>query len=643
MNESKTASEILNYVGGRTNVRSLTHCFTRLRFILKDTSKADRESLERVDGVISVVEANGEYQVVCGANVEEIFNEIEKLTGNSLEEEEMHLSWNLLLQKSTEIFAPLVPAIAASGLLKGLLSAAARISLFDGFTATSTYEIITLASNVIFYFMPVFLAFSAAKALKVNQVIAMMIGAFLCHPSLDALIMNVSKQDTIFGLPVVKMAFKFGESTKIFSYTETVIPIILIVICMHFLEKFLKKTIPEILHVILLPGIEFLIMLPITLSIVGPIGIYVGYVVQLLYSALYGFSPLLGGVIIGGLWCVLVIFGAHRSLLPIGLNDVSLTGTNTLMCFAGAANFAQAGAALGVMLKSKKSDTKQVAGAGLLSAALVGVTEPAIYGVNLRFKKPMICAVIAGAMGGAVMGIGKAVNTGFANNGVLTIASYYGEGTSFSQFLAYLIGIGTSFFGAAILTYIVGFSEDGVTASKSAAENTEETEKPEEAVRTEERTTYSEAKIELASPTAGRTFDLKEVNDPVFSGGSLGNGIAIDPSNGIVIAPCDGKVSAVYPAGHAAGLTLDNGVELLIHIGTNTVELGTSYFERKINQGDHFKKGDALLTFDPEGIRAAGYEPTVICAIVNTRIYTNVEGLVGIEADTDTVVITIEK
>lgn len=463
MDYKNVAQNILANVGGAENVKDVTHCFTRLRLVLRDNSKANKAVVEKLEGVIQVVEAGGQFQIVLGSKVNKVYDEflpmVNVAEGNDVAAEKGSLG-NTILQMISKIFTPLVPAIAAAGLIKGLLSAAAKIPALGSFTSTDTYTILNTASNIIFYFMPVFLAYTAAKALKCNEIIAMVIGGFLCHPTIDALVQNVGEKSTIFGLPVVKKAFTIGESTKVFSYTESVIPIILAVIVLYFLEKGLKKIIPEILQIILVPGLSLIIMVPVVLVVVGPVGIYIGYAIQWLYNALYGFSPLLGGIIVGGLWGVCVIFGAHRALLPIGLNDVAISGTNTLMCFAGSANFAQAGAALGVMLKTKNAELKQVAGAGALSAWLVGVTEPAIYGCNLRLKKPMVCAVIGGAVGGAIMGIGHAVNTGFANNGILTIASYYGPTTSLGQFIAYLIGICVAFFGTAVLTYIVGFEDD---------------------------------------------------------------------------------------------------------------------------------------------------------------------------------------
>ena len=627
MDYGRIASDILEHVGGKSNVRSVTHCFTRLRFVLHDESKARKDIVEQLEGVISVVVAGGQFQVVCGAKVTKIYDEVVKLLGETeVSQSGQKFSMNFVLQKISEIFTPLVPAIAAAGLIKGLLSAAARLPMFDAFTATSTYMILNTASNIIFFFMPIFLAYTAAKALKCNEIIAMVIGGFLCHPAIDAMIQDVGTASTIFGLPVIKKAFTIGESTKVFSYTESVIPIILAVIVLYFLEKALKKIIPEILQIILVPGLSLIIMIPIALVVVGPVGIYVGYGIQWLYQALYSFSPLLGGIIVGGLWGVCVIFGAHRALLPIGLNDVAISGTNTLMCFAGAANFSQAGAALGVALKTKSVETKQVAGAGALSAFLVGVTEPAIYGCNLRLKKPMVCAVIAGACGGAIMGIGNAVNTGFANNGILTIMSYYGEGTSFARFAAYLIGIAVAFFGAAVLTYLVGFDE--VVTEKAAAGPS--VGQPETGRKPSIEVSRADADIRITSPVEGKAISLKETSDEVFSTEALGKGIAVIPEEGQITAPGNGTLSVLYPTLHALGFALDNGVELLIHIGVDTVELKGEGFQKFVEQGARVKKGEKIVSFDIEKIKAKGYDPTVMVLISNTDDYA---GVTGIPAD----------
>ena len=641
MDYNKIAQDILDNVGGKANVKQVTHCFTRLRFILKDESLAKKDVVEHLEGVISVVVSGGQFQVVCGAKVTKIYDATvailgDAVAGGSVDEQvpdQKQPLGNLILQKITEIFTPLVPAIAAAGLIKGLLAAFAKVPGFD--TANSTYIIMNTASNVIFYFMPIFLAYTASKALKCSTVVAMMLGGFICHPTIDALVQDVATKSTIFGLPVIKMAFTVGESSKVFAYTESVIPILLGVIVLYFLEKFLKKVVPEILQLILVPGLSLIIMVPVMLTVVGPVGIYVGYIIQFLYNALYGFSPVLGGIIVGGLWGVCVIFGAHRALLPIGLNDVALTGTNTLMCFAGSANFSQAGAALGVMLKTKSQDLKQVAASASLSAWLVGITEPAIYGCNLRLKKPMVCAVIAGALGGGIMGIGHAVNTGFANNGILTIMSYYGEGTSLGQFVAYLLGIAVAFFGAAILTYIVGFEDvDAVPAGAAALES--DLAMPTAPVHTGET-------VEIASPIEGKAYPLNEVQDEVFASEALGKGIAVLPTKGEVVAPADCTVSVLYPTLHAMGLKLEDGTELLIHIGMDTVAMNGDGFTKHVNEGDKIKKGTPIVSFDIDKIKAAGYDTTVSVIISNTADFAEVTGVPAEKADLTRVVIKAVK
>lgn len=485
MDYQLVAKSIIQKVGGKENIESVTHCMTRLRFHLFHNERAEKSALEKTEGVVGVVIANGEYQVICGQKVVKIYEAMVELLNDNTEKVEIPCSLeneintgkenstrstnfvkpnkgNEILQTIAQIFTPLVPAIAASGLIKGILTALRLLMNRRGIdiSTTDTYVILYAASQVIFYYFPIFLAMTTAKALRCNRVIAMAIGASLVYPQMDAIIQDVSVKTTIFGIPVIKGVWKIGESEKVFSYTESVIPILLAIFVMAYLERLLKKIIPEILEIILVPGIELFLMLPLTLCVLGPVGIYIGNGIQFCYSALMNISTILGGFLIGGLWGVLVIFGAHRALVPIGINDVALTGKQNLLAFAGAANFAQGGASLGVMLRTKSKELKQISGAATLAATLVGITEPAIYGCNLRLKKPMICAIISGAIGGAIIGAGNVFGDAFANNGILTIFTYAAFGTR--RFLFYLVGIAVSFFGAAISTYFLSFDESGM-------------------------------------------------------------------------------------------------------------------------------------------------------------------------------------
>lgn len=631
MNYKKIAADILENVGGKANIKSVTHCFTRLRFVLKDDKKVRKEVVEHLEGVISVVVAGGQFQVVCGAKVTKIYDEVIELVGDAYAEEmnaesskEKQSIGNTILQKVTEIFTPLVPAIAAAGLIKGLLTAAKLLMNNYGYdlAATDTYNILYNASQVIFYFMPIFLAYTCAKALKCNQVIAMAIGGTLVYPAIDTMIQNTEVASTIFGLPIMKGAWQIGESVKIFSYTESVIPIILAVIVMAVLEKYLKKFIPEILQIILVPGLELLIMLPLVFVVLGPIGIYVGNGVQFIYDSIMGVSAILGGALIGGLWGVFVIFGAHRALLPIGLNDVAVNGHQNLLAFAGSANFAQGGAALGVMLKTKSKDLKQVAASAAIAATLVGITEPAIYGCNLRLKRPMIYAVIFGAIGGAIMGMGNVYGDAFANNGILTIFTYAAYGMT--KFTFYLVGIGVAFFGAAAMTYFIGFDD---VDSKEKIKKTIVVELPDH------------VDVEIASPIEGEAIELTDVNDEVFASCALGKGIAIIPTKGEVVAPADCVVSLIYPSLHAIGLTLEDGTEILIHVGMDTVKLNGKYFTKNVEEGSSVKKGTKIVSFDLDALKKEGFDMSVPVVISNTNEFSKVIGIPNGKVDINTTVI----
>lgn len=621
MDYRKIAEDIIKNVGGKENIESLTHCFTRLRFILKEENKANKPRIEQLEGVISVVQAGGEYQIVCGAKVEHIYDaliqvlDMEQLSNTNTEtvkhKKTAKQIGNQLLQTITQIFTPLVPAIAAAGLIKGFLTAAKLIMSNRGvdISTSDTYTILFAVSQVIFYFFPIFLAMTCAKALRSNQVIAMVIAGTLVYPGIDTMIQDVATKTTIFGLPVVKGAWQIGESVKVFSYTESVIPIILAVCVMAFLEKWLKRIIPEVIQLILVPGLELLIMIPLTLSLLGPIGIYIGNGIQIGYDAVIGVSPILGGALIGGLWGVFVIFGAHRALLPIGLNDVALNGHQNILAFAGSANFAQGGAALGVMLRTKSKELKQIAASGTIAATVVGVTEPAIYGSNLRLKKPMVCAIIAGAVGGAIMGFGGVYGDAFANNGVLTIFTYAAFGMR--KFMFYLVGIAVAYFGAAALTYIIGFEEE--LSEERNSENVND-EIYEDSGVIEESNKLEESNVDksttLYAPLEGELISLLEIEDQAFASGGMGQGVAIIPSKGEVLAPWDCTVSMIYPTLHAIGLQLDTGLEMLIHVGMNTVELEGKHFTKHVEVGQHIERGTKIISFDLEEITKAGYDLT---------------------------------
>ena len=609
MDYNRIAKDILDNVGGSSNVKDLTHCFTRLRFVLKDSKKANKEIIEHLEGVISVVESGGQFQVVLGAKVTKVFDAMTPMV--SIEEGSSDNSaqpkgniWNRLLIAVSNMFTPMVPAIAASGLMKGFLTIAKIIIANNGgdITTNQTYILLLGATDAIFYFMPLILAYSCAKVFKANEFIAMALGGTMCYPAIVALMTGESAV-SMFGIEITKA-----------NYASSVIPIIIGVFILSYIQRFLEKVIPEVLKIILVPGISLFVMVPATFMVFGPIGIYIGNAINFLYTGMMDISPILCGAFIGGMWCVFVVFGAHRALLPIGINDVAQYGHQNLLAFAGAANFSQGGAALGVMLKSKDKNLKTVAASSSISAVLCGITEPAIYGCNLRLKRPMVCAIICGAIGGAIMGAGGVYGDAFANNGVMTLATYAAFGLT--KFLFYLVGIGVAFFGAAILTYLVGFEDVG-TVSKSKKEK-------KIVVNT---VAAKNADIVIASPVEGKAVSLADVNDEVFSSEALGKGIAIIPEKGEVVAPADCTVLMVYPTLHALGLKLDSGAELIIHVGIDTVNLEGKYFKKHVEEGTHVSKGTKLISFDINKLKEAGFDTIVPVIVSNTDEYSFVSGM----------------
>ncbi|EKR9335520.1 PTS glucose transporter subunit IIA [Enterococcus faecalis] len=597
MDYQAIAKEILKDVGGKDNIVDVTHCYTRLRFVLKDTKQANKEALLQTEGVISVVESGGQYQVVLGNKVAHVYNALEPLLAQQLttktSTKEKNSLGNRILNTVAAIFTPVVPAIAASGMLKGILAIAVMVA--NNFYQVdlkplNTYIILSAASDALFYFMPVILGYSAAKVFKTNEYIAMVIGATLCYPTIVSL-MTEKSAVTLFGLHVTKA-----------NYVSTVIPIILAIFMLAYVQRFLEKVIPEVLKIIMVPTLSLLLMIPATLLLFGPIGIYLGDGVNWLYYYIMNFSPILLGGFIGGIWCVLVIFGAHRGLVPIGINDVARTGRQNLLAFAGAANFSQAGAAFGVFVRTKNKDLKAVAASATVTA-LFGITEPAIYGANLRLKKPMIYAVASGAAGGALMGWGGSYGTAFANQGLLTIPVYAEAGTK--AFICYLLGCGIAFFGAFLLTIFLGFNDLPLDESRQ------------EPVLKTEATTVKE-KQRIQAPVQGQLVSLDQINDEVFASQQMGKTLAIYPTEEQIVSPGNGQVTALYPTHHAIGLKLDNGAEILLHIGINTVELKGRGFETFVKVGERVRLGQKLLSFDKQVIQAAGYDPTVLVIVTNT-------------------------
>lgn len=603
-----TARELVKELGGDSNIMNVTHCATRLRFILKDESIVDSGKVTKIPGVITTVQAGGQYQVVIGNHVKDAYGFVMELI--TVDETQASASGNKvglfsrLVDVISSIFAPFLYTLAACGILQGILGIFVALGAID--TTGGTYQILNFVSWTAFTFLPVLIAITASKKFGVNTYAAVVIACALVCPDY---INMVNAGDPVYFL---------GIRVQLLSYTSSVIPIILAIWIASYVQKFFDKYLPIVVRNLFSPMFTITIMVPLTLLAFGPIGNTVGGAIGGAYNYLYGLSPIVAGIIVGGLWEVLVIFGVHWGITPVTVGNYSALGYDTFTGLQASAVFAQAGAALGVFLKTKDKDMKGVS----LSAAvtgLFGITEPAIYGVNLRLKKPMICGCVAGAIAGAVGGAFNAVSWGYNMPGIATIPAYFKAG-HMSQFLGFLLSIAIAFVLGIIFTWIVGFEEKVETAEVTAA--APETEKPaaeeviEENAVKEDTAKEVKNSFEIACPVKGKVIPVSEVKDEVFASKAMGDGVGIIAADGNVYAPFDGTAAVVFPTGHAVGLSAD-GVEMLIHIGINTVELDGKGFEPKVQQGDAVKKGDLLVSFDKAFIEEKGYDSTVVFIVTD--------------------------
>mgnify|MGYP001016227869 FL=1 len=581
------AGDILEKVGGEANVASLSHCATRLRFKLKDAARADKAAVEKLPGVITVMEAGGQFQVVIGNNVPIVFAEIgqiSKLTGDTAggDEGEKGNLLNRFIALVSAIFSPMLWPLAGAGLLKAILAMATTFNWMDA--TSTTYAILNAAGDGLFTFLPIFLAVNAAKRFRTNQFTSMAIAAALCYPAIVALA-SATDPVTFFGIPVAMV-----------TYTSSVIPIIIAVWLQSHLEKFLNRVLPSWLRNFTTPLLVLAIMVPLTLLTVGPVTSYAASAVSHGVAWLFTTVPWLAGAIMGGFWQVFVIFGLHWGFIPFMVNDYSTIGYSLMAGPLPAAVLAQAAAALAVLFRTRNTALKELAGPSALSGFVAGITEPAIYGVNLRLKKPFYYGVAGGVVGGAIAAAGGSASSAFVFPSLLGLSAYMQVGS----FTLQLIGTGVAIAIAFVLTMVLGFEDI-------------EEENP-----AEELIPAAPGANELAAPVSGAIVPLAEVKDKVFASGALGNGIGIVPSNGKVYAPFAGTVVTAFPTGHAFGIKSPDGVEVLIHIGIDTVQLDGKGFVPAVGQGQTVEAGDLLCTVDLDAISAAGYDPTTIVVVTNS-------------------------
>lgn len=594
------AEKIVTNVGGTDNIVGLTHCVTRLRFRLKDESKADREKLMEQNGVLSVVLGNGQYQVVVGNAVKDIFDTIqnryviEKSEGVS--EEKKNGNWFMrALNTMSAIVNPIVIALAGAGMIKALLVIlSTTLGILD--STGSTYKILASAGNSVFYFLPLFLAYSSAKAFKCNPFISAAIVAALLEPNFTSLMTNAGDVSTFAGIPVVLM-----------GYSGTLVPAIVSVFVYSKLEKLLKKIIPKSIELFALSFAALLVMVPLTAIVIGPIGVYFANGVGNFVNFLSAKNGLVTGGVIGAGWTFLVMLGIHWGVVPIMINNIAAYGFDVIRPMVAAATFASAGAAFGVFLKSKNKGNRAFALSAMIPALLGGVTEPIIYGISLKYKKPFIAQVIGGAIAGGFMGMMHTKAIVYVFPALTTLPAFVGD-----TFIYYVIGILLAFVITAVITYILGIDEEikNIKTEKNKIVDNK-----------------AVVKENLNSCADGIALPLSEVSDEVFASESIGKGIAVIPDNGVLYAPADGVVSAIFPTGHAVGITTEEGAEILLHIGINTVELNGKGFAIKVNAEQKIKSGEPLVLFNINEIKQAGYDTTIMMIVTNTESYDRVEAI----------------
>lgn len=570
-------------MGGKDNINEVWHCATRLRFRLKDESICKTSEIENLDGVVTVVQSAGQYQVVIGNSVGKVYNELISLTGDIVtksndtksKNKQKENILNRFFSFVSGVFTPFLGALAASGILKGFITLAVTFNWMSN--KSGQYLILNAASDTIFYFLPIFIAFTAAKVLKIDRFVAVAIAGALVYPSLVTA-MSAKTAIRFFGIPVSSL-----------TYSSTVIPILLALWVLSYLQPLLDKIFPEAIRNIFTPLLSLIIMVPLTLLVVGPLGNGISDILAKVLAAIHNFSPLVAGALLGAFHQVMVIFGVHWALIALMINNIATLGKDPWLPIVCIAVFSQAGAALGVFLKIKDKKMKTLAGSSFLTA-IFGITEPAIYGVNLKLKKPMYIAIGSGAIGGAIAGFGQVEANTFTFPSILAIPTYLGRGFNFE-----IIGLVVTFILAVVGTYLFGVDNSKANMKKSTPISG----------------------VDLFQPVEGEVIPLSSVNDEVFSSGKMGQGYAIKPSNGMVKAPFDSTVEAIFPTGHAIGLKTNDGNEFLIHIGINTVELNGKYFKTLVKQGDFVVQGQNLIEFDYKKIKDAGYDDTVMVILTN--------------------------
>lgn len=622
MDYKKLASTILGEVGGEKNINGLGHCATRLRFNLKDDKKPNTDRLKNTPGIMGVVSKGGQYQVIIGSDVGSVYREIANQApalddeGEETGDDDRSVVAKII-DTITGIFTPILPAITAAGMLQAVLSLLVVFNLVSN--ESQTYQIVQFMADSAFYFLPILLAMSSAQKFKTNAYLAAMIGGILLHPNFISMVETAEATGgiSLFGLPVSPV-----------TYSSSVIPIILSVWFMSYIEPIADRVSPKAIKFFSKPLITIAIVGTVAIVAIGPLGHLVSDVISSGIQGLENIAPWLVPTILGAFTPLMVATGTHYGIVPIGINNRMVNGYDTVI-YPGmlASNVGQGAAALAVGFKSKDSTIKQLASSAGLTG-LFGITEPALYGVNLRYKTPLYAAMLGGGIGGLYMGITRVRNFAGGSPGLLTLPSYIGDDT-LQFFINASIGAAISIVIAFIVSYIL--FKDPETSEDELVKNGDAVLDP----AADELGAGSNEKTEetIFSPIKGEVVDLAAVNDGMFSEEILGQGVAIKPIEGIVKSPVNGKVTAVFDSKHAIGLTTDSGMELLIHVGIDTVQLNGEGYEYAVERDQVVSVGDTLINFDLDFIIDKGFDTITPVVITNSTEYQDVLNLTDLDVD----------
>ena len=604
------AMEIVKHVGGKENIISLTHCVTRLRFQLKDESKADDEILKNMDGVVTVMKSGGQYQVVIGNHVPMVYADVCEVAqihaGDHTDQPKVKKKpFDMLVDTVSGIFQPILSVLSAAGMMKGLNALCLAMGWYSAGSGADV--LMTTIGDAMFMFLPVILGYTSAIKFGLKPFVGLVIGAALCYPAIQASTLAGAGEPlytlftgSIFESPVYLTLFNIPIITM--DYTSTVIPVILICYLASKVEKGFNKIIPDLLKFFFVPMFTLLISLVIGFILIGPIATYGSNIIASGIMQVRSFSPMIAGALVGGLWQILVVFGLHWGIIPIYINNIATLGFDNVMLPFFGGSFATTAVVVAMMIKTKDKKLKQVATSGSITAYM-GITEPTLYGVNLPKKYPLIAAMVGGASGGLYAGLTQTHRFATGSSGIPAVLLYIGDNTM-TCFYNILVALLISIVVTAVLTLLLSLKFEG---------------------KEDQEVITDLDKNIILSPIKGEVLPLSQSEDEAFSSESMGKGIVIVPREGKVIAPCDGTVSVLFPTKHAIGIISDSGVEILIHIGINTVNLNGKGFKTYINQGDRIKAGDLLVSFDIDEIKEAHLSTQTMIIITNSNSYETVK------------------